>query len=307
MNCSDSTLRVTEDRGHRAPGFSPLKQAAVALLVSLSCAQLSAHDFFLWPDAHHVTPGQAVDVRFSVGHGGDYDAWAHGKSRVLALAAHGPDRVSDALGGVAESAARVSLLDEGTHVLSLVSGPASSVLGAEKFNAYLLEEGLIAVAAHRSQHQLTDRPGSERYSRRAKTLLQVGNVATDNVTRPLGLMLELVPLMNPYALDEEDALTLQVLFNGAPLSGATVAFESLSVAHAGEQRSQTDARGRVSFRFPKVGQWKANVVWSTPARRRDEADYETLFSSLTFGYATPTYVTSQRAPGAAFAQTPTGH
>ena len=44
----------------------------------------------------------------------------------------------------------------------------------------------------------------------------------------------------------------------------------------------TDGQGRA--RFPmRPGAWMLNVVWSNPSERDPRADFETIFSSLTFG------------------------
>lgn len=46
----------------------------------------------------------------------------------------------------------------------------------------------------------------------------------------------------------------------------------------------TNQAGHARFRVPASGQWLLNVVWSEPVRGDAKVDFDTTFSSLTFGY-----------------------
>lgn len=62
-----------------------------------------------------------------------------------------------------------------------------------------------------------------------------------------------------------------------------MSLESLDDAGAPAITLITNARGEASFGFSKAGRWKLNCVWSAPIEGV-RAEYETIFSSLTFGY-----------------------
>ena len=94
--------------------------------------------------------------------------------------------------------AQISLAGPGTHLIALESYQQPISLKAEKFNAYIKEDGLTQAIDYRTQNKATGTPGREIYSRRAKVLLQVGDAPSDQVLRPIGQTLEIVPLRNPY-------------------------------------------------------------------------------------------------------------
>jgi hypothetical protein len=46
----------------------------------------------------------------------------------------------------------------------------------------------------------------------------------------------------------------------------------------------TDHEGRASFTMPSTGSWLLNVIWTKPLPSSEETDFETVFSSLSFGF-----------------------
>jgi hypothetical protein len=258
--------------------------AALALAASASAA---AHSFWLEPAKHDPDPGEAVTVAFRVGDAGEASDWALHWERIASLRLFGPEGVTDQLAAVRatgpgeKGTARISIPAPGSYVLGFESNPSFSDLAAEPFNAYVAHEGLTAIAAHRTATGTGSDNGTELYARRAKALLQVGDLQTGNVTRPIGQLLEIVPLANPFALGPGDRLTVQVLWRGAALEGA-----SLAVARpdaAGEPLLlKTDAQGRASFELQQGSRYLLSAVWGVPAPNDARAKYSTIFSSLTF-------------------------
>jgi hypothetical protein len=181
--------------------------------------------------------------------------------------------------------------EPGLHILGLQTSYAYSELPASRFNDYAREEGLLPVLAHRKQASALNTPGRERYSRRAKALIQVGPHGPRGqtlATRPIGLKLEIVPDRNPYALDASRTLPLHVLYNGKRLPNATIKLTRLEADDRPAATAVTDKSGRAKFRIPPEGNWLLNVVWAEPVRGVSKVDYDTTFSSLTFGYGTAT-------------------
>ncbi|MEO0617642.1 MAG: DUF4198 domain-containing protein, partial [Pseudomonadota bacterium] len=110
-------------------------------------------------------------------------------------------------------------------------------------------------------------------------------VDADIASADYGLTLELVLLMHPMARGPGQPLPVEVRYRGEPLPGALVTIESLSQLAAGRRSAVSDANGRVAFAVPPVATWKLNVVWGVPVD--GAAHYETIFSSLTFGFQAP--------------------
>ena len=269
-----------------------LLRSAVAAFGVLAATPAAAHDFWLVPQAFEMSEPGVMPVGFMVGHAGDVNPWNLQWDRVVALRAHGGGTVTDLqphlvpVTRLAAGHARVPLRTPGTHVVAFESHHSFSDLEAKKFNDYAEKEGLTAVLEARAASGAEDENGRELYSRRSKILLQVGKEATDDALAPLGHSLEIVPERNPYALGDDRTLPVRVLFRGAPLEGATVDIQALGTGKEPHAEAMTDAAGRASFTVPPGGAYKLNVVWGVPNLDVSRAEYETVFASLTFGYAT---------------------
>jgi uncharacterized GH25 family protein len=159
---------------------------------------------------------------------------------------------------------------------------AFNQLSPDAFNAYLAEEGLSPAIEARRASGSEDRPGRELYTRRAKALVRVGESAR-GAPAALGQTLEIVLLDDPFALKTGEALRARVDYEGAPLAGATLSLESLDVGLLPIVRKKTGADGVAEFNLLKTGAWKLSVVWTKPIDDK-RADFQTVFSSLTFGY-----------------------
>ncbi len=173
------------------------------------------------------------------------------------------------------------------------SSPVMSDLPALRFNDYLQVEGLTPAIQERERTRKTEAPGRELYSRRAKMLIQAGpsDAATAAfVTAPIGMTLEIVPEKNPYSLAQNEPLPVRVIYRGKPLAGALVKLTNLSFDARPLETHLTDPAGRAIFNVPRTGAWLLNVIWTRPLKGDPKADFETTFSSLSFGYT--------KAPGA---------
>ncbi|MDP3677395.1 MAG: DUF4198 domain-containing protein [Novosphingobium sp.] len=256
----------------------------------LAAAPALAHDFWLQPAGFETAVGRPLAVMFLVGHGKDRQRWGVDLNRIVALAGYSTggrrDRKGDLRsGGAADLVA--AFATPGIHILTMQSSHAFSELPARRFTEFAKEEGLVRVLETRRRSGKSETAGRERYSRRAKALIKVGTLTPANqaiVVRPLGLKLEIVPDRNPYALGGTGVLPVHVLYNGRRLANATVKLTSLEFDERPLASAVTDANGRASFRVPQRGNWLINVVWSEPVRGDPKADFDTTFSSLTFGY-----------------------
>lgn len=266
-----------------------MKLRFVALSVGLITAPLVAHDFWVQPLRFQAAPNTPFPVTFQVGHGQFRQRWEandhilflydffRGARRDLRSELH-TDASADLV---------TSFKAPGLHAIGMQSTYVFSELPAIRFNDYAKAEGLALVLASRQDSKTTAKPGRERYSRRAKALVQVGvqkNTDQSLATRPIGFKLEIVPERNPYALDASRILPVHVLYKGRRLANATVKLTSLDFDARALATAVTDKAGRASFRVPPVGEWLLNVIWSEPLTGDPKADFDTTFSSLTFGY-----------------------
>lgn len=258
---------------------------SAALMVSSSVA--TAHDFWLAPSGFTASKPAAFGFQFKVGHKDDINHWSFTWDKIVALRAYSSSGVLDMASGVVPRTslvpglAKTPVLNDGTYVIGFESYHSVSVLGAEKFNDYASKEGLTAILNHRKERGQEQVAGSELYSRKAKSIVQVGKLLTDNATKPVGHTLEIVPTSHPYSL-KDNKLTVQVLYKGRPLGNAKIDAIVLGDSAETEQATKTDENGEASFAFSKSGAVKINVVWGEPLANNPQADFETYFSSLTF-------------------------
>jgi uncharacterized GH25 family protein len=162
-----------------------------------------------------------------------------------------------------------------------------SDLAGERFQQYVADEGLSAIAAHRTATGTEAANGRELYSRRGKAIVQVGSRLTDDALTPVGQTLEIVPERHPLALAPGEPLPVRVLFRGRPLAGALIDLTHLEEGKGPVETHRTNAEGRARFTPKGAGPWKLNVIWGWPIEGRADADYESIFSSLTFRLSEP--------------------
>ncbi|MBW3617797.1 MAG: DUF4198 domain-containing protein [Proteobacteria bacterium] len=260
------------------------------LLFASWAATAAAHDLWLQPQRFWAPVRTSVPVAILVGHGADRAPWGVAADRVVMLKDVGPTGTSDLMSGlkgrVAAEIPGLSFGAPGVHIIAMQSIHSASELPAVRFNNYLQEEGLTPALAIRSRARATNAAGREIYSRRAKALVQVGPPGSPqpHVTRPIGLTLEIVPERNPYAPGPSNALPVRVFYEGRLLPGALVKLTNLDADAKPVAMRRTDAAGRAVFTPPRTGSWLLNVVWTKPIKGDRRGDFDTTFSSLTWGF-----------------------
>lgn len=258
--------------------------AGAALCLAASCP---AHEFWLQPQQFRPALGDAADVALLAGHAEQRQRSPIARRRIQRFAVLGPSgKTADLRGTLQSGGAQIggqqAFAQAGSHVLLLETDTrAQSHLPADRFNDHLHGEGLTPALAERERRGLGGAEGSERYGRCAKAILQVGQDATANATHPVGLALEIVPAVNPYA--RPDSLPVQILYRGKPLAGATVRFTDLAHDEEPAEVRVSDRQGRAVFTMPTSGSWLLNVAWTRVLPPGSETDFETIFSSLSFG------------------------
>jgi uncharacterized GH25 family protein len=128
---------------------------------------------------------------------------------------------------------------------------------------------------------------SMQYQMFAKTLLNVDG-ATDNVTKPVGHILEIVPLQNPATLQVGDYLDVQVLFKGKPLP--MIPYTRLEGTYNGFSTDGACAYsnwimgGMARVKLIHSGQWMLKVGYTIPANPelQDKCDELGYYATMSF-------------------------
>ena len=260
-----------------------------ALVVSSSVA---AHDFWVQPATYWLAPFTITGMTLQAGHGLSRQRSPIPFRRITKFAAITPrgetidlrerlHRDGDATDG------EFAFREPGGHVLMLETDYAHTSLPAQRFNDYIASEGLRPAFEERQRAGRLADGGSENYARRAKALVQVGPERGGSqlqVTRVVGMELEIVPEVSPYAEPRPATLPIRVLYRGQRLAGALVKLTNLENDAEPFATQLTDTAGRATFAMPVTGSWLLNVVWTRSLPESAAADFETLFASLTFGF-----------------------
>jgi len=250
--------------------------------IALGPAPLSAHDMWIVPTTFSPEPGAIVGVRLRVGQDLLGDPLPRNPALVNQFV------VEDAAGRKpvvgrdgADPAGFVRVATPGLLVIGYHSNASSVELAAEKFNQYLKEEGLDAVAALRARRNETGAGAHEIFSRCAKSLVFSGSPSEAQGDRRLGFPLELVAERNPYAIRAGQDLPVRLTYENRPLAGAlVVAMNRLNPSE--KLAARTDNDGRVRFRLRPGGMWLIKAVHMIPAPAGTRADWASFWASLTF-------------------------
>jgi uncharacterized GH25 family protein len=265
----------------------------LGLLVGSDSSLVSAHDFWLQPSEYWISPNALTSMTLQVGHGPFRQRSPIPARRITRFQAVAPN------GAIAELHEQLRMGESaedgdfrlnipGAYILVLqTDDSAQSHLPSIRYNDYLQVEGLTPALEQRARLHQMDADGSERYSRCAKAIVQVGQpdgASPGEVDKPVGLPLEIVPEANPYGIPRPANLPVHVIYEGHPLVGATVKLTNLRDDASPFEVHLTDHDGRATFTLPDSGSWLLNVIWTKPLPRSEETDFETVFSSLSFGF-----------------------
>jgi uncharacterized GH25 family protein len=254
----------------------------VLAIIALSRAPLFAHDMWIEPRTFSPEPGETIGVRLRVGQDLLGDPLPRDPALVNQFV------IEDAAGrrpvvgrDGADPAGFVRVAMPGLLVIGYRSNPSVVELPADKFNQYLKEEGLEAIAALRARRNETGATAHELFSRCAKSLVLSGSPSEAQRDRQLGFTLELMAERNPYAVRAGDDLPVRLIYENRPLAGAlVVAMNRLNPS--GKLAARTDNDGRVRFRLPPGGMWLVKAVHMVPASAGTNARWESFWASLTF-------------------------
>lgn len=253
-----------------------------AAFVGVMSVTLGAHDFWLEPRLYRPEVGKLVALRLLVGQDMLGDPIPRDEAAIERFVVRhgGSDGVIPGRDG-GDPAGILRVPGEGLMVVGYQSRPRRLELPRAKFETYLGEEGLDAIAEMFADAKKQPQVARERFSRCAKALLSSGETRAAQKDQLLGLKLELVADGNPYALSSHEDMRFTLLYEGAPRPGALVIAINRDDPSA-KLSARSDARGRVSFRFPRGGVWLVKAVHMVPLPKGQDADWESFWASLTF-------------------------
>ena len=259
------------------------KNKWLVLLTGLACSQgIAAHE--VWVDAQHTHAGERLQAAIGYGHFPKQEKIAADRLHIFA-----PMQLQGKTGtqilkqqGENYQYTSVNGLKEGSYLVLATYRPTFWSENASGWKQQSLK-------------QMPDAKYCEQSAMYGKHVLNVGHGVTDNevITRPVGQMLEIVPLKNPQDIQVGERFPIKILFKGEPVSGVNVVatFAGFTErpehdhSHALEAQAfshQTNARGELDIIPLREGYWKAKVSYKTDYPKQTECQKLALYSTLTF-------------------------
>lgn len=274
---------------------------AAAVGVGVAAGSLSAHDFWLVPNAFAVATGGTLAVRGQTSTRFPTSVSAVVPERVAdarLLGAAGAERIGDLSVEGKSLLLRSRPASDGQRVVAIALVPRISRTAPQALQRYLALEGAPALAeryAREGRFAGTDSL-TQRTAKMAKTLVEVGRAGPRAFAQAAGHALEFVPVTDPAAARVGDTLAVRLLFRGAPLAdahlhgGAVIAgapSDSATAAGAApDVELVTDAQGVARVPLARAGLWNVRTVHGAPAAGEARA-WDVHFATLVFQVGGP--------------------
>ena len=265
-----------------------MKHSHIVFVLLLGLATLlMSHEFWLQPDKFIYRAGDDVNLRLLVGENFEGENWNGNKQSVQSFHLHLHDVTDDLSRQVGEDVGdslRFSIHEEGTYMITYNSTNKYIELKPDEFLAYLKEDGLQDAIDYRNANNESDSMGRENYQRSVKTLFQVGDLISGIHKKQTNLPIDIIPLSNPYKFKRGDTLTVRILFQKQPLSNSLI-----KVWHRVNNETEkiellSDENGEIRFHVKAIGSWMISTVKLIRLPQGNEAQWQSYWGSLTFGY-----------------------
>jgi uncharacterized GH25 family protein len=245
-----------------------------------------AHDYWIDPETFTPAAGHLVPFRLLVGDDLQVETErSFEKKATVRFQIVSSARSRDLIGSGVEGKtpfAKLNFDKDGTHWVGLERDRRSIRLEAEKFNDYLTEEGLNRVLEQRRLAKEDTKPARERYSRYLKCLIVCGGKSDDTWKKTFDHRLEIVPLANPATVEPGKMLKVRVLFEGKPLPDVALFALHREADRVHKQKLKTAKDGTAEVKITHAGPWLLRMVHMRRCADRDEADWESFWTSLAF-------------------------
>ena len=278
-----------------------VRAAAVAassmLALFASVAALSAHDFWIVPNAFAVGADNWLEVRGQTSVKFPTSSSAVAPERVAearVIGASSDERIADL------SVAGKSLMLKhrptaaGQRVVAVALVTRASRAAPAGLKRYIALEGAPELAERYESEGLFSKPDSltQKTTKYAKTIVEVGRGGPRAFAKPAGHALEFVPMTDPSSLRVGDTFAVRLLFRNQPLANAHVHAgaapeaalnDSTALAADAKDRSlMTDLNGVLRVPIDEPGLWNLRTLYAAPVAEASPSEWEVAFATIVF-------------------------
>ena len=255
------------------------------LLAALLCAaSLSAHAHRVWVSTDHTHGGEILKAELGYGEFPEFEPIAKERLDIFK-----PLQLVTPQG-------RENLVQKGLHNYQFQSAKpvkdGSFLVLAEYLPTFWSKNA--AGWKRQNMTQMPDATYCEQTRMYGKNIVNVGHESADTavITRPVGQMLEIVPLDNPANVQVGERFKVKVLLNGEPLPNATLTatFDGFDTSDRGKTHKveaqafsdTTGDDGTVAIIPLRQGFWKASVEHKSDFPDQKVCQKVANYSTLTF-------------------------
>jgi uncharacterized GH25 family protein len=264
-----------------------MKKLLLIFFLLTFISSLSAHEFWLNPQKFIYKRMEKVNIRFLVGENFEGENWIGNNERIRSLKLYYggvSDDLSQFITDAEGDSIEYVMLDEGTNLISFNSNNSFINIEPGKFNEYLKEDGLLNALEYRKQNNEMGCNGREFYQRCAKTLLQVGDIKDQTFGITTSMPIDIIPLSNPYQLNNKDLFRVKIFYKGSPLRNALVKTWHRIKNKTEKKDLRTDSKGEIVFPVNTNGRWMISTVKMERLFDNPVCDWQSYWGSLTWGY-----------------------
>ncbi|MBI2803764.1 MAG: DUF4198 domain-containing protein [Planctomycetes bacterium] len=257
---------------------------AVVLCAFLFALKSAGHDLWLVPPGK-AEPKQKIQIAASVGMDFPVSVFASATDRYPRKFVLGPDGATLPLSSAGKKGL-VSFLEfepsvPGIHLLAVQTTPKVLELDADRFNDYLVTDGLPHIYRLRAKEKTLNQPAKERYSKSPTAVIAVGASKTGDWGKVLDLPLQIVPMQNPFDAKIGATLRVRVLFQKKPLARANLGWQRPGDGDTPIGYVRTDAKGEALIPIAQTGLMTIRLTHMTRPKLA-AYEWESFWTTLTF-------------------------
>ncbi|MCF6305816.1 MAG: DUF4198 domain-containing protein [Rhodobacteraceae bacterium] len=264
--------------------------APILLATLIFTGAVSAHEYWIEPDAYRLESGANIVAEVMVGPDFNGDTYAYFPDNFNSFDVTDPIETRPIEGRIGDTPAiDIATLRDGLHVLSQFSSTSKLTWKTyQEFEEFVKLHGLNWVLDAHTERGLPDAGFSEAYTRFVKSLVAVGDGSGQDSYG--GMFFELVAGANPYTDDISDGLPITVLFQGEPLPNTLIHVFYRAEPGAEAVKSAVFAGETAQTTIPNYGngEYMVNAVYMVVPFPEDVERtgvvWHSLWASLTFQF-----------------------